>query len=95
MQLSLDYLNKLGFTCQVVEKWIPRANVRKDLFDFGDICAYKPQVAIVLVQTTSWSNFAARKAKILASPHHYGWKSCGGRIFLHARGDKGLREEEL
>lgn len=94
-QLSLDYLNKLGYTCCVVERWIPGANVRKDAFDFGDILAYHRAGTIALVQATSWSNFMARKKKILASPHRDGWKQGGGVIFLLAWGPKGLREDVL
>jgi len=98
MSLSLDYMNKRGYCCHIVEKWIPRANVRKDAFGFGDILCYRVgnrDGGIVLVQTTSWSNFAARKQKILDSPHFDGWRKAGGRVFLQAWGDKGLREEEL
>jgi hypothetical protein len=95
MSLSLDYLNKLGWTCQIVEKWIPGANVRQDAFGFGDILAYHMTSGICLVQTTTWGNFNARKAKIDVSPHKPLWKCAGGRILLHGWGDKGLKEEEL
>jgi hypothetical protein len=102
MQLSLDYMNKRGYVCHIVEKWIPGANVRKDAFGFGDILAYGKATwndgfigGIILVQTTSWNNFSARKTKILNSPHLSGWCQAGGRVFLQAWGAKGLREEEL
>lgn len=93
MELSLDYLRKRGWTCQIVEKWNAHAKIRQDCFGFGDVLCYRFGVA--LVQTTSTSNFSARRAKILESPHFAGWKRSGGRIFLHGWGDKGLREEEL
>jgi hypothetical protein len=96
MSLSLDYLNKLGYTCEIVERWIPGANIRKDAFGFADILAYhRCKGHVALVQTTSWSNFSARRNKILASPHRNGWKASFGKIFLHAWGPKGLREAEL
>lgn len=102
MQLSLDYLSKCGFTCEIVEHWNHFARVRKDCFGFGDILCYgqapeqnNGRIGIALVQTTSWDNFNARLRKIVASPHFKAWKRAGGRIFLHGWGDKGLREEEL
>lgn len=107
MQLSLDYLNKKGYTCEIVEHWNHFGMVRKDCFGFGDILAYRKAFLdigvypaklianIVLVQTTSWSNFTARMHKVRTSPHCRGWKAAGGRILLHAWGPKGLREEEL
>lgn len=94
-QLSLDYMNKLGWTCQIVEKWNAFAKVRQDCFGFGDILAYKPREGVALVQTTSASHFSDHKHKILNSPHTGGWKRAGGRVFLHAWGDDGLREVEL
>ena len=95
MQLSLDYLNKSGYTCQIVEHWNSFARKRIDAFGFGDILAYHLKKGIVMVQTTTDSNFNARKVKIFANPHYYGWKIAGGHIIVHGWGKKGLREEEL
>ena len=95
MQLSLDYLAKQGYSCTIVEHWNSFARKRFDAFGIADILAYKSGCGTVLVQTTSWNNFSARKNKILESPHHKGWTRAGGRILLHAWGCKGLREEEL
>jgi hypothetical protein len=59
---------------------------------------------IALVQTTAASSFAAHRAKLLAIPELYIWKSSGGKVFLHgwrfggARGERKhwiLKEEEL
>lgn len=95
MSLSLDYLAKLGWTCQIVEKWNAFAKVRQDCFGFGDILAIHRRQGIALVQTTTWGNFNARKEKIGATIYHLQWKEAGGKILLHGWGDKGLREEEL
>lgn len=95
MQLSLAYLNKLGYTCQIVEHWNAFARKRFDCFGFGDILAFHRQKGIALIQTTSWSNFSVRKVKILTSPHYEGWKLADGKILVHGWGPKGLREEEL
>ena len=95
MSLSLDFLNKSGWTCAIGEKWIPGANVRKDLFGFGDILAYHPVLGIALVQTTTAANMSARRKKIEVSPHFAPWKRCGGRVLLHGWSDKGFKEVEL
>lgn len=97
-QLSLDFLHKLGYVCQIVEKRLPIPGrfVTQDCFGIADILAYHAGLQkIVLLQTTSWANFATRKAKIQRSPHREAWKRAGGHIWLHGWGEKGLREEEL
>ena len=94
MQLSLDYMNKRGYVCEIVERWNHFGKVRHDCFGFGDILCIAEK-RIVLVQATSWSNFLARKQKILESPIRGLWLLAGGRICLQAWGPKGLREEEL
>jgi hypothetical protein len=38
-QLSLAWLKKEGYLAEVVEKWIPGANIRKDLWGWCDIVA--------------------------------------------------------
>jgi hypothetical protein len=97
MQLSLDYLAKSGWTCQIVERRlpIPGKHVTQDCFGFGDILAYTSRLGggIVLVQTTSWGNVNARLKKIRSSVHLEGWLAAGGNICVHGWGPKGLREE--
>jgi hypothetical protein len=96
MSLSLDYLAKSGWVCERVEYWNSFAGVRHDAFHFADILAYKPNVGIALVQTTSDNNFRHRRAKVLNSLHLRGWKLAGGRVFVHGwGGPKGFREEEV
>lgn len=94
MELSLDYLRKGGWTCQIVEHWNAFAKVRQDCFGFGDILAFRTGY-IILVQTTSWDHVSHRRVKIQASPHYEGWKKAGGHIAIHGWGDKGLKEERL
>lgn len=65
---SLELLRAEGWIAEVVERWIPGANIRKDLFGFGDIlCLREGQT--MLVQTTSASNVSARIRKITESPY--------------------------
>ena len=39
---TLAYLRKQGYLAAVVEKWVPGANIRQDLFGFADILAVYP-----------------------------------------------------
>lgn len=62
-QNSLDKLRKEGYTAEVVERWVPFANKRKDLFGFIDILAIKDE-EVLGVQCTSYGNVSARVKKI-------------------------------
>lgn len=62
-QLTLKLLREDGWTVEVVEKWIPGANIRKDLFGFIDLVALKDDQTLG-VQATSYSNISARVKKI-------------------------------
>lgn len=62
-QRSLKVLRDDGWLCDIVERWIPGANIRKDLFGIGDIIAIKPGVKPKLIQVTS-TGVSARIKKI-------------------------------
>jgi hypothetical protein len=62
-QLTLKLLREEGWTVEVVERWIPGANIRKDLFGFIDLVALKGDLTLG-VQATSYSNMGARIKKI-------------------------------
>jgi hypothetical protein len=62
-QLTLEKLRADGWLAEVVEKWIPGANIRKDLWGFVDILALRDD-EILAVQATSYSNVSARVNKI-------------------------------
>jgi hypothetical protein len=55
-----------GWLVEVTEKWIPGANIRKDLFGWIDLLALRDGETLA-VQTTSWSNVSARVHKITES----------------------------
>lgn len=75
---TLAYLRKLGLMAEVVEKWIPRANIRKDLFGIVDIVAFVPgSPKTLFLQVTTSANIAARKKK--AAEVHAEKISSGGR----------------
>jgi hypothetical protein len=95
---SLAHLRGLGYVVEVVERWIPGANIRRDLFGFGDLLAVRPG-EVLLVQTTTGDHVAHRLAKIAASPLAATVRGAGIRIVVHgwrknAAGRWTLREVE-
>lgn len=77
-QLTLEKLRAEGYLCEIVERWIPGANIRKDLFGFVDILAIKDG-QVLAVQATSKSNISARVNKIaehenIAEVTKLGWQ---------------------
>jgi hypothetical protein len=75
-------LRDQGWTAEVVERWIPGANIRKDLFDIIDIIAIRGAETLA-VQTTSAANVAARIHKIGDSPHVAAVREAGWLIHVH------------
>jgi carbonic anhydrase len=63
---TLRDLRADGWTAEVVERWIPGANIRSDLFGFVDIVAVRGAETLG-VQATSDANVAARVRKIADS----------------------------
>ena len=79
--LSLRLLRQEGFTATVCESWIPHANLRRDLFGFGDIIGAHPRERrILLVQATSAGHVADRLAKARAIPELTCWLRSGGEF---------------
>lgn len=82
-QRSLKLLRATYPLVQVVERWNQYARIRQDLFGFVDILAVCNNT-VVAVQTTTASNLAARRNKILASESARLWlESPTRRILLH------------
>jgi len=67
-QRTLAALRDEGWHAEVVEKWIPGANIRKDLWGFADILCLRAGSVPLVVQCTSASNVSARVKKITESP---------------------------
>lgn len=65
-QLTLKKLRDDGWLAEVVERWVPGANIRKDLFGWIDIVALRDGQTLA-VQCTSYSNMSARSKKIAES----------------------------
>ena len=88
---SLNWLRREGFTAGVVERWLPYANVRSDLWGFADLLACHATEGILLVQTTSLSNLSSRVTKTRARPELAAWLRAGGRCELHGWFKRGRR----
>jgi hypothetical protein len=89
-QRSLRHLRQQGLQAQVVEHWVPRVNIRRDLFGVIDIVAMSSE-RVVGVQTTSASNMAARMRKSEASALLEMWLRTGCGFEVHGWGLKGAR----
>jgi hypothetical protein len=60
-------LRRRGYLADVVERWIPRTNIRRDLFGCIDSAAIAVWLPAVLgVQATTADHVAAQLAKALA-----------------------------
>ena len=65
-QLSLKWLREQGYLAEICERWIPGANIRKDLWGWTDIVEIKDGETVA-VQCTSWDNISSRCKKIAES----------------------------
>jgi hypothetical protein len=81
-QRSLEKLRADGWRAEVVERWVPGANIRKDLWGWVDILALREGETLA-VQTTSASNVAARVRKIEESDSLYDVRRAGWSIAVH------------
>ena len=84
-QRTIDELAKRGYMAEVVERWIPKTKVRKDLFGFIDILAVNPHRFLsgcLGIQVTTSSNLAARFKKICGpcAEQALNWLTAGNRI---------------
>lgn len=64
---TLALCKRKGWIAEIVERWIPMARKRKDLFGFTDIVIVRDK-KLILLQVTTGSNVHARMKKILESP---------------------------
>jgi len=65
-QRTLELFRKHGHQIEVVERWVPGANIRKDLFGFVDLVSIH-EGKTYGIQATSTSNISARQKKIAES----------------------------
>jgi hypothetical protein len=91
---TLAALRKEGWTCAVVEKWIPQMKRRVDLFGCIDIVAIREGETLG-VQCTTRDNQSSRITKIHEEPRMRLWVAAGNRLAVYGwakRGPKGKRK---
>jgi hypothetical protein len=95
-QRALAHCRKEGWVAQVVEKWIPQAKRRVDLFGCIDLIVLDGGPGGPLgVQVTSGTNHAARIAKAQEEPRLQAWLSAPARFEVWSyskRGPRGKRK---
>lgn len=92
--LSRDYCRKLAFTAENVEK--RNGIYRNDLFDVGDVIAFKPNYGIFLIQ--AYRKGAKKEHEHLDASHPTIklWLESGGRFVhheWHKFGKRGKRKQ--
>ena len=92
-QRSLADLRARGMLAQVVERWVPRAKKRVDLFGFIDIVALGDLSGVIGIQVTTTSHLADRLRKIQGECQAAAmrWIGSGNHILLHGWSKKGPR----
>jgi hypothetical protein len=89
---TLARLRRRGYLAGVVERWLPRANVRKDLFGCADVLAVHPRDrAFLLVQCTSLAHVGDRLRKAKARPELAAWLQAGGAFEVWGWARRGRR----
>lgn len=93
---SLAELHKRGGPVDKSERWIPGANIRRDLFNLFDLVWLAMSTdnqagQIVGIQVTDNHNLAAHMAKIKSNPITKQWIAAGGGITVHAWAKMGAR----
>lgn len=77
-KVSLALLKKEGYVAEVVEHWIPKMNIRRDLFGIIDILAIKEgQFGAFGIQCTSKANISSRIKKAMSNPKILLWLKTG------------------
>jgi hypothetical protein len=96
---SLAYARGRGWLAHVVERWVPQARKRIDMFGCIDIVVVanllEDMEQIIGVQATSGSNHSARVAKALEEPRLHRWCRAGGQFEVWSwalRGKAGTRK---
>lgn len=88
-QRTLAEARKRGWTAQVVEKWIPQARRRQDLFGCIDLLALDGLPGSLGIQATSGSNHSSRIKKAADEPRLRPWLEAGNRFEVWSWGKRG------
>lgn len=78
-QRTIRELKNLGRECAIAEKWIPGANIRRDLFGIIDVVALDPERGVVGIQSTG-SAFSQHYQKLTVECYQntFNWLSTPG-----------------
>jgi len=77
-RLSLERLRSLGYVAGVVERFIPRANLKKDFLGCIDLVACHPiRPGVLAIQATSLGHVGDRLKKAKGRPELRTWLACG------------------
>jgi hypothetical protein len=80
---TLAMLRKGGYLADIVERWVPHAKIRRDLFGFADIIAIRAgEPGAMLKQTTTAANLPSRRRKAQSAPAMRTWLASGGKFEL-------------
>jgi len=92
---ALQQLRREGWLAEVVERFIPGARVRRDLFGFADILAIKADHPGCLgIQVTTTGHMADRYAKMTSEPvvgRLRVWLAASNRVEIWGWSKKGPR----
>ena len=94
-QRSLKLLRSEGYTAEVVEKFIPKICIRRDLYGFIDILAMQPGKGFLGVQACHISDVSKRRAKIRAEEKSVIFLLSGAKIEIHGWDKSKLKREEI
>jgi len=96
-QRTLAECARRGWPAQVVERWVPQARRRIDLWGFGDVIALDDRPGSLLIQCTTTGNAPSRVTKIRTecTALALAWLGAGNRIEVWGwalRGRSGRRK---
>jgi hypothetical protein len=77
---TLALLRDRGYLADVAERWLPRVNVRRDLFGCIDVVAIKAGCAVLGVQATTATNVSHRISKARELPALRTWLACNAQF---------------
>jgi hypothetical protein len=77
---TLRELRRDGYTAAITEQWIPRVNIRRDLFGVGDVLAVRTGESPLLIQCTTGAHHANRIAKAKSEIRLCAWFGSGSRF---------------
>ena len=97
---TLQKLRDDGWIPEVTERFIPGANIRKDLYGWIDCLAIKESGEVLAVQCTSKSNMSSRIKKIEDSDTLPVIRKCGWQIdvcgwFINKAGKWEVKIEDI